>query len=130
MRENMALRRAPRSRLVVVRWLVLAVLCARGGDDTGGAPPDAACDVGMRCGNDCLASDDACWACGELVYDSACNCRPAASTCVRPDCSNPAPAAEGEHCGTYWWCDRPCAAGLTCRDADDRADLYLMTCQP
>lgn len=112
----------------LVRWLLVLTLVACGGgeDDT----PDAACDIGAPCGNDCLADSDACHACGALVYDTDCNCRPVASTCFRPDCSNPAPAAAGEYCGMYWWCDRPCAAGLQCVDADDRADLYLMTCQP
>lgn len=115
--------------------LVIVVLASSGcgdDDDDGGnaAPVDAACDVGAWCGNDCLASDDACWACGELRYDTACKCRPVASTCFRPDCSDATPGQSGDYCGTYWWCDRACAAGLTCRAKDATPGSYLQTCQP
>ena len=114
----------------IVRAVLLAILMACGGEETAG-PKDAACEVGAWCGNDCLENDDACWACGELRYDADCNCRPYASTCFRPDCSNPALGAEGDYCGTYWWCNRACAAGLTCRLKDATMSLvYLRTCQP
>jgi len=91
------------------------------------APPDVArpvdvrpdvtrsCMVGAECGNDCYPSDAPCWACGTLHYDADCNCRANASACApATGCDNPAPAGVGEFCGTYAWCNRPCAAGLTC----------------
>jgi hypothetical protein len=112
--------------LVVVGCVSIA--CDR--DPEVPAVPDAACAVGAWCGNDCDASSDACWACGELRYDANCNCRPIASTCDRPDCTEAGPAASGEHCGTYWWCERACADGLQCLDQPDRpAATYLRTCQ-
>lgn len=112
--------------------IIVLVTCGCGDDDNGGGAgqPDAACEVGAWCGNDCLANSDACWACGELRYDTACECRPVASTCFRPDCSDPAPGRSGDYCGTYWWCDRACAAGLACRAKDATPGSYLQTCQP
>jgi hypothetical protein len=115
----------------VLLAIIVLVTAGCGDDDTGGgSPPDAACEVGAWCGNDCLANNDACWACGELRYDAACQCRPVASTCFRPDCSDPAPAQDGDYCGMYWWCDRACAAGLACRPRDATPGSYLQTCQP
>jgi hypothetical protein len=108
-----------------VRVILLAIVlvACHSGSDTD-------CKVGDWCGNDCLDQSDACWACGELRYDADCECRPYASTCFRPDCSDPTPAAEGEYCGTYWWCERPCAEGLVCALKPDRPPAtYLTTCQ-
>ena len=116
--------------------LVVAVLAACGQDEptvSDAAPPDVslpACEVGAWCGNDCDPFSDACWACGELRYDAACNCRPVASSCFRPDCTATPPGALGDYCGMYWWCDRACGEGLQCLDQPDRpAATYLRTCQ-
>ena len=111
--------------------LIFVLAACGGGDDKTPAMPDAACEIGAWCGNDCDPGSDACWACGELRYDAACDCRPVASTCVRPDCSAPTPGAAGDYCGNYWWCDRACGEGLQCLDKPDRpAATYLRTCQP
>ena len=73
------------------------------------------CVVGMACGNECYPSDAPCSACGTLRYDADCRCRASAGACApATGCDNPAPAGVGEFCGTYAWCNRPCAAGLTC----------------
>ncbi|HEY5924459.1 MAG TPA: hypothetical protein VIV11_22430 [Kofleriaceae bacterium] len=126
-------------------WMLVFVLaaCGQDGPATPDAPCgagtdaactsvgiDAACSVGEWCGNDCDPASDACWACGELRYDAACNCRPVTSMCFRPDCSAPGLGAIGDYCGTYWWCDRACGEGLQCLDKPDRpAATFLRTCQ-
>ena len=74
-----------------------------------------ACVVGQACGNDCYPSDAPCWACGTLRFDADCRCRASVGACPpATGCDNPAPAGVGEFCGSYAWCNRPCAAGLTC----------------
>jgi hypothetical protein len=121
----------------LVRWccLILVVLAACGNDSPDpaipdAATPDAACEVGAWCGNDCDPASDACWACGELQYDDACNCRPVASTCFRPDCTAMEPGALDDYCGNYWWCDRACGEGLQCLDKPDQpGGSFLRTCQ-
>lgn len=103
-------------------------------DVTPDRPPT--CVVGAPCGNDCLPSDAPCWACGTLTYDATCRCRASASSCPpATGCDNPSPAGVGEFCGTYAWCNRACAAGLTCTgrvsaDAGPRAELdYRRRCE-
>ena len=79
--------------------------------------PDTAltCTPGALCGHDCLPSDAPCWQCGELTFDSQCRCVAPQGMCAPASgCDNPAPARAGEFCGTYRWCNRPCATGLTC----------------
>lgn len=75
----------------------------------------ARCTVGATCGNDCLPSDAPCWACGTLRYNADCQCVASDNLCApATGCDNPNPAGAGEFCGSYSWCNRPCAAGLEC----------------
>lgn len=78
--------------------------------DEGGA-----CTVGASCGYECLFGEAPCVACGELVVGPDCRCRPRLSLCApATGCDDPTPAREGEFCGEREWCNRPCAAGLSC----------------
>lgn len=100
----------------------------------GRSDGDAACNVGQNCGVDCSGPEQApCWACGSLYYTSNCECRAmaGAGACIWPDCRTPAVGQEGDYCGTYWWCDRPCAAGLACEpfNTDARWADWMRTCQ-
>lgn len=103
-------------------------------------PLPKACLPGDACGNDCYGPEDyVCGACGELYYTHDCSCRPD----VPPlsECASTEPAGEGELCGHYWWCDRGCGSGLTCREdpsfgqdsdagvADNAAGCTYFTCQ-
>ncbi|MFO0609115.1 MAG: hypothetical protein U0324_38475 [Polyangiales bacterium] len=86
------------------------------------APPPT-CTPGARCGNDCLPQDAPCWACGSLTYDNQCRCVASGGACApATGCDNPAPAGVGEFCGTYRWCNRACADGLTCTGTPPGSD--------
>lgn len=81
--------------------------------DTGSVSPR--CTPGATCGNDCLPSDAPCWQCGTLTYDGQCRCVAPQGACAPAfGCDNPTPAGPGEFCGSYRWCNRACAEGLTC----------------
>ena len=119
-----------------------------GGSGTGGAgaensgteQPEAGpkCTPGANCGGvDCIfPREDSCQSCGSIVWSESCECRPTGGTCFHPDCSDPTPGGEGDYCGSYWWCNRGCGAGLACALAPRKADAgpnyglnWLQTCQ-
>lgn len=123
------MRRTP-SLLTAFVAVALAAGCTSSPASDAGAPADTSasdsptadrmltCTPGAQCGSDCLPQDAPCWACGGLSYDSQCRCRSGGGACApATGCDNPSPAGEGEFCGTYFWCNRPCAAGLTCTGA-------------
>jgi hypothetical protein len=101
----------------------------------GDATSDSQCvDAGLACGVDCgTPHGGPCFACGTLYLTATCDCRAprGGGACFWPDCSSPAVGGEGDHCGTYWWCDRACAAGLTCEPdlRDGGFGNYLRSCQ-
>lgn len=95
------------------------------------------CILNGYCGNECLsAPEGACYYCGDLRYTVACLCQPSLAACLIPsDCSATTPAGAGEHCGTFWWCQRACQSGLTCVPQVDAGTylggpLYWHHCQP
>ena len=125
--------------------LALVAACSSDeGDNAGsggaagaaGAAGASNCDAGSPCGNECGPQDAPCHQCGALHYDAECNCRPDVGSCpIWPDCSAAGPAQVGEYCGEYWWCDRPCASGLSCEpapvdpDAGSGSFIYLKACK-
>lgn len=101
--------------------------------DLSDAVDAATCRPDGSCPNDCLPADAPCWTCSWSfsVADCRCHATPVGEGCFVPDCSAPGPASSGDYCGTYQWCNRACAAGLTCRTAPDAgAGNFLTTCQP
>ncbi len=107
------------------------------GGDAHGETGD--CTIGEECAEDCMPPDGPCMACGTRYNDSECRCRPIPDHgfCYWPDCTAAGPAEEGEYCGSWWWCDRDCAAGLECRAIPPAEDptpgdgaSALRTCQP
>jgi len=97
-----------------------------------------ACVPGLPCATGCISADEwVCANCGELTFTHDCGCLPDLPPLQA--CADDAPANAGELCGERWWCDRPCAAGLTCTpdpsyDADSDAgaegECSYRTCGP
>ena len=109
--------KSSRSNGVAESWASSVMMAASAILGVGCAAPGATpgCTPGAVCGNDCTPRDAPCWTCGALRYNGACQCVADPSNCApATGCDRPGPASEGEFCGSFAWCNRPCAAGLTC----------------
>ena len=95
-------------------------------------PCEEECEVGATCGSECAPEDDSCAACGTMRYNEQCVCVANEGLCppAQSECEQPGAAQLGEACGSYWWCNRPCAEGLECMTNDPCSGDFRSHCVP